>query len=558
MAEKQAQDTLFIDMKYLILYRKLGYKEVSPDVFIFDYGQGISITVEAESQKFSFCGQWYTLQNYKDMVLLECIDRLLKKGYKAGNLLLYKNYDLAVLDDQKNVFAGVYLDGWGKPYEELVSQFSYTSNDTVILYTSQLSGGLIDFKSKIFTAAGIFEKGIFERNAKVYATELQNPQDAGNEYDREFAVKGNELIQYAGNQAIITIPSGIAKIGTGAFWNNTDAVEILLPQTLESIAGDAFVYCDNLKKVIIPSTVYEMGDNPFAGCPKIEIDCLSNEFVLEDGVLFDKTKRILIHYTPSKTDKTYTIPESVEWIGKHSFYKCLNLEEVTITKNAAFMGNNVFSDCANIRLINQSPYFEYRNGVLYNRALTQVFHYSLGSKIKNVVIENGVRTIGRNSFWNAREIETLTIPSSVRQIGYNPFSYCLNMKFINYSPFYKVVDGVLYSSDLKELVCCTSKTAERGIHLPAELISIGRNAFTGCESLRTITLPGNLQCIARGAFSGCAHLRHIFIPASVESIGDWAFNNCVNLQSVEIPAHIKIEPNILKNSPARIIKYEKN
>ena len=35
MAEK-TRDTLFIDMKYVILYRKLGYDEISQDVFRYD------------------------------------------------------------------------------------------------------------------------------------------------------------------------------------------------------------------------------------------------------------------------------------------------------------------------------------------------------------------------------------------------------------------------------------------------------------------------------------------------------------------------------------------
>ena len=36
MAEK-TKDTLFIDMKYVILYRKLGYDEIAPDIFAYHY-----------------------------------------------------------------------------------------------------------------------------------------------------------------------------------------------------------------------------------------------------------------------------------------------------------------------------------------------------------------------------------------------------------------------------------------------------------------------------------------------------------------------------------------
>lgn len=61
-------------------------------------------------------------------------------------------------------------------------------------------------------------------------------------------------------------------------------------------------------------------------CLNIEIDNKSPYFVYDDGVLFDQSKKTLIHYTASKKNDYYIIPETVTWIGKHSFYKCMNLK----------------------------------------------------------------------------------------------------------------------------------------------------------------------------------------------------------------------------------------
>jgi hypothetical protein len=553
MAEKtRTQDTIFIDMKYIVLYRKLGFKEVESDIFVAQYGMA-EIRLEAEAQRFFFNGDWHQLLTYKDMVKLECMDRLLKKGYAANAIAFDKSADLTLLGKGGGVYVRFLFEEWGRQYEKLQSDYIFDRESAVALYTSQLSGGLIDYKTRIYTANGIFERGLVEPKAGLYATDFHNIAAHIDCTDSDFIIKADELIKYIGASAEVVVPFGITKIGTGAFWNNTTVESIRLPESVTCVAGDAFVYCDNLKRVNIPINVEVIGDNPFAGCPDLVIENASDSFVLENGVLFDKERKSIIHYSPLKADAEYTIPESVEWIGKHSFYKCLNLKRVTITKNVAYMGNNAFSDCLNIALVNHSLHFHYEGGLLYNGDITQVFHYSLGSGVKRVVIKDGVRTLGRNSFWNARTIETITIPETVRQIGYNPFAYCINAEFIVKSPAYTTYNGVLYTSDFREAVCCTTKAAQSGtVVLHEKTESLGRNAFTGCETVREIILPRGLKSIARGAFSGCMNLTEIDIPKSVEFLGDWAFNNCTSLKTVRLPHGLKVEPNTFKNCEAKL------
>jgi len=551
----RVQDSIFIDMKYIVLYRKLGFKEVKQDIFILNYGTA-EIVIEAENQIFIFNGMQHPLLTYKDMVKLECIDRLLKKGYKPKNILFCDQFDLVLLDANGNTFASFLFDEYGKKYEKLLSGFNYSGSEMIFLYTSQLAGGLIDYKLKMYTADGIYYKGFFEKNAKLYPDNFFTFDEIKIGEDLDFIFRGTELIKYTGSASDVIIPDGITRIGTGAFWNNTVINFVRLPESLECIAGDAFVYCENLKKITIPKNVELIGDNPFAGCPELILDNLSESFILESGILFEKNKTCLIHYTPSKKESEYTIPETVEWIGKHSFYKCENLKKAVITKNASYMGNNAFSDCTNISLENHSPHFKYIDGVLYNSDLTINYHYSLGSGITDVKLQKGLRTIGRNSFWNAKNVEKITIPETVRQIGYNPFAYCINAVFTVNSPNYSVYNGALYAADFSELVCCTAKVIMSGtIELHEKTKSIGRNAFTGCETLEKIILPKSIKMISRGAFSGCKKLVSIEIPKDIEFIGDWAFNNCESLSELNIPIGIKLENNTLKNCPAEVLRY---
>ena len=553
MAEK-TKDTLFIDMKYIILYRKLGYDEVAPDVFKYDY-RDAEITIYAEEQRYEFLGKSYPLLRYKDFVLLEAIDRLLKKGYSACFLSLDQlPYDLAVLHEDGTLYCGVYAAAWGREYAALVAGYEKKTIAIECLYTSQLSGGLVDYQSKIFAYGQVFSAGIFEKSAVRYNLAFSSACEDG-EYPDAFSVKNGELIKYLGKDAAVCVPEGITRIGTGAFWNNLYIEKVILPESVTCICGDAFVYCENLKAVNIPKSVHEMGDDPFAGCLSVKINNQSPHFICEDGVLFDSQKKFLIHYTASKKEREYAIPESVTWIGKHSFYKCENLQLVTITKNVKFMGNNAFSDCRNIRLVNQSEYFYYNDGVLYDKNVTTCMHYSMGSGVKTVRLKETVRTIGRNCFWNCDMIEKIVIPASVRQIGYNPFANCKRVVLENHSPYYAVVDGILYDATVKEMVYCPPTAArKREVVVPASVVNIGRSAFTGCDTLEAVALPEGLKFISRSAFSGCTALKEIRIPQSVEEIADWCFNGCTALERAYIPKHIQLLPNTFNGCNAEIIR----
>ena len=171
-------------------------------------------------------------------------------------------------------------------------------------------------------------------------------------------------------------------------------------------------------------------------------------------------------------------------------------------------------------------------------------------------ISNGVRKIGRNSFWNCRKLEKLIIPPSVREIGYNPFASCVNLEFENYSDKFSVDHGLLLDRNKTQLICCTSKIAQQEVILPPSLINIGRNSFTGCESLKELNIPVGVQQISRGAFSNCINLEKIQIPQTVKRIEGWAFNGCKKLKQIKICKDTTLVTTALENCSAEVVYYE--
>jgi hypothetical protein len=551
---KRVKDTLFVDLKYTILYRKLGFKEVKPDIYVQQY-DNIPIRIESESQRYMYNGQQLPLKNYQNFVMLELLDRLHKQGYSTDNIDIVSERELHLIDED-SLKVRILIEEYGEHYQAMVASYEHSGRILTALYSSRLTGGLIECQSQIFDEKHeVYYRGMFERDIKPFGFVLSADVYNSKEYPGEFVVKRDVLTSYKGNEEVVHIPTGIVQIGCGAFWNNMRIKKVVIPSTVTSIHGDAFVYCENLEEILIPESVNEIGDDPFAGCGKLVITNQSPHFCLHEGVLFNRDKTVLIHYSPLKIASTYEIPESVTWIGKHSFYKCSNLKHVTIGSNVDFIGNNAFSDCHDITLINNSPHFKYVGYVLYNSSGTNVIHYSMGAKLKEVRLLENVRTIGRNSFWNCSEIERIIIPANVRQIGYNPFAYCHNLTFENQSPHYKVIDNLLYDATEKELVCCTTVGANRHVRLPNTVENIGRNAFTGCHGIVSIEIPDSVKYISRGAFSGCIYLKQVEIPKSVVELGDWCFKDCISLEEITIPLHIEIKANTFSGTYATIIRY---
>ena len=77
------------------------------------------------------------------------------------------------------------------------------------------------------------------------------------------------------------------------------------------------------------------------------------------------------------------------------------------------------------------------------------------------------------------------------------------------------------------------------ITIPENITSIGRCAFSGCDSLTSITIPDSVTSIGSSAFENCSGLTSIVIPDSVTSIDHWAFQYCTGLTSATIGNGVK-------------------
>lgn len=121
-------------------------------------------------------------------------------------------------------------------------------------------------------------------------------------------------------------------------------------------------------------------------------------------------------------------------------------------------------------------------------------------ELQDIHIPNSVTQIGNMVFFDCRSLQSINIPNSVRYIGINPFCNCPQLRLTSDSSCFKVINGLLISSD-GTLISCLSKDTH--ITIPNLVTHIGDYAFMQCRNLQTITFPNSVTFIGNYAFLYC-------------------------------------------------------
>ena len=352
----------------------------------------------------------------------------------------------------------------------------------------------------------------------------------------------------------MAIPIGVKKLRNGVFWDRPEIVEVTIPDSVTSLGGETFSDCTNLVNLTIPQNVSAIGDNPFLNCPSLTLKNKSPDFILERGALYDREKSRLIYYSMSNSDSIFEIPNSVISIGKHAIHGCLALRKIIIPPSVAIMENNPFSSCPSLTLVNHSPNFIFENDALYDRSRTSIFYFAINSPSKFFEIPEGITTIQRHSFFGCIGLSSLTIPSSVKVIGYNPFANCPSLSLVNHNPNFVYENGVLYDRTKTKLMYYSMRNLGTEFLIPETVKTIGRNAFFGCSNLNSVIISDGVERIDKGAFACCTGLKKLEVPRSVAHIEDWAFYGCSKLKSLNVPKHTSIADHAFSRCPLRLIR----
>lgn len=182
------------------------------------------------------------------------------------------------------------------------------------------------------------------------------------------------LILYPqGRRGAYTIPKNVIFIEDGAFINCTGLISVTIPIGVTSIGDKAFYACSSLTSIKIPAGVTTIGRAAFQNCSSLmSIMVTENNlhYSSVNGVLFNKSKNVLIQYPSGKSGVSYMIPDGVATIGDEAFSGCANLTSVTIPASVTAIGKLAFEHCTSLTsIIVHNPFPPKTiSGVLYSFA----------------------------------------------------------------------------------------------------------------------------------------------------------------------------------------------
>ena len=151
------------------------------------------------------------------------------------------------------------------------------------------------------------------------------------------------------------------------------------------------------------------------------------------------------------------------------------------------------------------------------------------SGLTGITIPRGVTAIGYRAFGDCTGLTSITLPDSVTSLDSAVFWGCSSLTSVTLPAGLTSIGDYLFAY-------CTSLT---GITIPSGVTAIGASAFTNCDALASIDLPSGVTTIGASAFAYCEALTSIALPSGVTAISDSTFRGCEKLTSVTIPTRLK-------------------
>ena len=314
---------------------------------------------------------------------------------------------------------------------------------------------LDSFSSKAFDGSGV---KTYEKDSVVYLPTMEAMYG--------YAIRFNQ------KSRSITLPDGCVGLIDGAtdnLWkpgtnvSDRECINLTLPSSIHVVHYNQGIYCsfaDSVKSL----TLNYFNVNGFKVGYNKSITSLHIGF--RDTGIGDN------YFSHWSALETVTFDEGCTSIGSYAFWECKKLKEVILPDSCERVKNDAFRGCSALKTLripnviyplveaftsldnkwgsDDTNYYGIKKiiagGNIPELGLSMYSDYShYFYLLKEIVIEEGCQTIGARAFRMDRDLETITLPKSLKSIGESAFQNTLSLKKIIYGGTeseWKAIEGL--------------------------------------------------------------------------------------------------------------------
>jgi len=257
--------------------------------------------------------------------------------------------------------------------------------------------------------------------------------------------------------------------------------------------------------------------------------------------IIDKLDGVQItNYTgkePVPKDVTFVgLHPSVIEISKEAFKDCSKLRNVVLNEGLLTIRNDAFRNCTSLRSIKfPSTLMEIADSA-----------FKGNSNLEEVVLNNGLQKIGDKVFESCTSLESIILPPNLIDLGYYVFAACASLTDVvfNENEERRKIGRLEVPLSIDEQYqlqnpaydgrSSDSNLKEIVFHTGG-LRSIEKGMFSDCKSLERIKLPSTIITIEESAFYECFRLREVVLNKGLWRIDCQAFFRCISLESITLP-----------------------
>ncbi len=372
----------------------------------------------------------------------------------------------------------------------------------------------------------------------------------------------------------------VDSLATYAFQNCKKLKTISLPSTLNIIESYAFQN-SGLTSLSIPASVKRVGYYAFQGCESltninIEESDEPLEFVTGYILSFGGTAKTVyigrnINRTGDYTNQRLfnnlsklTIGDKVTEVPNYMFDGNNELQNVTIGTGVKYIGEYAFRSCGTSDTVEE---LKVEMGVNVDSLATYAFQNC--KKLKTISLPSTLNIIESYAFQNSG-LTSLSIPASVKRVGYYAFQGCESLTNINIEesdePLEFVTGYILSFGGTAKTVYIGRNINRTGDYTNQRLfnnlskLTIGDKVtevpnymFDGNNELQNVTIGSGVKYIGGYAFRNCGTSDDVTelkvdMGVNVDSLATCAFQNCKKLQTINLPSTLEvIESNAFEN-----------